>query len=1085
MSTSLSVVANRGLLLPVYGVTADTISSASSITQAGPLAGVPVAQQVTEATLQTAGTQAANTRMIIKCQDSGMPITDGGMRYLWRYNTDASDAWRGDGMATWKGVSQFEALDYTTTANRWRFPDVMTLQNDTLVCVAIRGQQDVVVWYKAKDGTSWSSVVLYSFASTSAELTACVTQLPSGRVLAFYGDCTNIISSYSDDNGATWTVSTHVTGTDVGTSLPTHPTTHTTKRMRVAYAAGSLCLMLHVLDGDAAQNRDRLYQYASQTLGSTWDYVAVTTGYQAAYAAATDADQNSRGWPELVVLNDKVVVFYVKAQNTTAMGAVGAYKRVIGSPYQSMQGVSEQPVWIGSSVALGTVNATGYIGDSDLAVSLDQTGELLFLARNFSANQSLRMAISTLGVNVSTSDVAWSDVANFHDSAKAIKGFALTHQMGRAVMLHGFKSDTDNHDDSLLATYIGGYTSLMVHPTVGNACIYMPFFEPDAVAADWTKTTTATPTMALSGAELNITLNSLGEQVTWTNAVSDAATKVYIHGHATSSGATSGAFIRARYASGATSYSVKVLFSDQSVVISDDNGGNLYTGGAAIKAAANTGIQLLLVVTSAGTARVWWRAADLSVKSDADQLWTDLGTFSGLTNGGASTQVAQFGASSSAIALHNVSAYIKTVAVTGYSTTLFNSSNPTSLPGRLLTSDLQYVDLGLDLRANAGPAMYGDLWYIDTRYTYGVVNVHSEVSPSPRTVWRTTGTTAQDLRWDLPEAEAYYEPSRVFSIALCGINWRTAVLYGWTGAAWTKIVDIDSAYGQNGLKFTRTGTALTGVYGGLLGSDSDHYYTFGTLAGSHVRITDSSGPTTVTRTIRANTEGGIGKATKFQTVMQLDDAQSTDPTGAGATDSMDILSRNVLVVCNSIQNQYTKFRLQIPSQDTAEGYFETGSIIIGTLAVFGQQYSRGRAVEAQQNTIVTTAINGTRRSLNKGPERRAVEFAWVDGVNTIQLFASTIDPDYIQYGAPTAARADAAYKVAGIVRELRGADTPVCYVPYLPQFTAFLGAQFTQTNMDQWFMGRVMSDVRIESIVGNENAGELVQVATVTIEEEV
>jgi hypothetical protein len=28
-----------------------------------------------------------------------------------------------------------------------------------------------------------------------------------------------------------------------------------------------------------------------------------------------------------------------------------------------------------------------------------------------------------------------------------------------------------------------------------------------------------------------------------------------------------------------------------------------------------------------------------------------------------------------------------------------------------------------------------------------------------------------------------------------------------------------------------------------------------------------------------------------------------------------------------------KFRLQIPSQDTAEGYFETGSIIIGTLAV--------------------------------------------------------------------------------------------------------------------------------------------------------
>lgn len=1084
MSTSLTVKANRGLLLPVYGVTASTISSASTITQAGPLAGVPVAQQVTEATLQTSGTQATNTRMVIRCQDSGMPITDGGMRYVWKYNTDGSDAWRGDGSPTVKGISQLEALDYTTTATRWRFPDVMTLQNDTLVCVAIRGQQNVVAWYKAKDGTAWTSVVLYSFAATSAELTACVTQLPSGRVLAFYGDCTNIISSYSDDNGATWTVSTHVTGTDVGTSLPTHPTTHTTKRMRVAYANGALSLILHVLDGDAAQSRDRLYQYASQTLGSTWDYVATTTGYVAAYNAATDADQNSRGWHDLVVLNDKVLLFYVKAQNTTAMGAAGVYKRVIGSPYQSMQGVSEQPVWTGSSIAVGTVNATGYIGDSDLAVSMDETGEIGFLIRNFSANQSLRMAISQFGMNVSTADVSFSNVADFHDSAKAIKGFATTYQMGRLVVLHNFKSDTDNHDDSLLATYIGGYTSLAYHPTAGNACIYMPFFLPDDVAADWTKTTTATPTMTLSGCDLNITLNALGEQVTYTNAVSDSTTKVYIHARATSDGTNSGAFVRARYASGANSYSVSILFSDASVLIRDDNAGVLYTGGAAIKNAANTGIQLLLVVTSTGTARVWWRAADLSVKSDADQLWNDLGTFAGLTNGGASTQVAQFGASSSGVVLNNVSAYVRTVSAAGYGSTLAASSNPSTLFGRLLTSDLQYVDQGLNLRAMAGPAMFGDLWYIDTRYQYGVVNVHSEVSPSPRTVWRTTGTTAQDLRWDLPEAEAYYEPSRVFGIALCGINWRTAVLYGWNGAAWVKIVDIDSAYGQSGMKFSRTGTSLTGVYGGLLGNDSDHYYTFGTLAGSHVRLT-TAGPTTVTRTIRANTEGGIGKATTFQAVMQLDDAQSTDPTGGGITDSMDILSRNVLVVCNSIQNSYTKFRLQIPSQDTAEGYFETGSILIGTLAVFGQQYSRGRAVEAQQNTIVTTAINGTRRSLNKGPERRAVEFAWVDGVNTIQLYTSTIDPDYVIYGAPTAARADAAYKVAGIVRELKGADTPVCYVPYLPQFTAFLGDQFTQTNMDQWFMGRVMSDVRVESIVGSENAGELVQVATVTIEEEV
>jgi len=38
---------------------------------------------------------------------------------------------------------------------------------------------------------------------------------------------------------------------------------------------------------------------------------------------------------------------------------------------------------------------------------------------------------------------------DFNDIAKYIKNYACVHQLGRLVMVHGFSSDTDNHDFSL------------------------------------------------------------------------------------------------------------------------------------------------------------------------------------------------------------------------------------------------------------------------------------------------------------------------------------------------------------------------------------------------------------------------------------------------------------------------------------------------------------------------------------------------------------------------------------------------------------------------------------------------------------
>lgn len=1080
MSTQITKTA-RGLLLPIHGVDSTTLYAASSITQAGPKPGVPVAQQPTEMVMEASGAQAAGTTMQVKCQQSGMPRVDGGGRFAWKYSTDSATQFRADGSPGHKGISGFGALDYTVTANRWHYPNAIRLANDTMLVLATRGQDTIVAWTKAPDAASWTSSVLYSYASTSSEIMACGLQLPNGRILAFFGDATNIISSYSDDNGATWTISTHVSS-DVGVELVNYPTSRTTKRMRCAYLNGQILLIIHTLDGDAAESRDRLYQYASATLGATWDYVDTTTGYVAPYVAATDADQNTRGFHDIVVIGGQAMVCYLKGQQQTSFGEGGLYNVVLGSAYQQIRTAFETPMF--RNIARDLANITvGVITVGDLVASVDETGMLVFLAKDGANNQAMLYAESTRGLATSTDDVTFYELGDLADANKYYNEFAGAHQMGRLVVAHGFKSNTDNHDNSLLVTYVGGYSSLQRHPTTGCTALYAPFYLPEAIAGTWTRTNAVTPTVALASGALNIVCNAINESVTW-----EAATvlygKVYIDAKCTSTGVASGAFIRARFWDGVSSYSVKVKFSQLGFVVSDDNGGVLATSAAAA-AVAGSGIQIMLAVGS-GYCRVWWRASDLAVKSDADQLWQDLGTFAGLVNGGASTSVAQFGADSSAVLLHTHTTDVKTVSTGGTSVIDdLTQTNPVSLFGRCLASTPQYVDGGLRLRAAAGPGFYGDLWYIPAAYTYGAENVCTDVSPSPSTTWRTVSNTAQNLRFDLPEVEKYYEPSRVFALALFNINYRTAYLDGWNGAGWVRILDVNSAFNQSGVRFSRTGTTLTGVYGSGAVAGTN-WFTYNSLAGSHVRMTDASTAITVTRRIRSNTEGGFGSACKMQCVLQLDDVDVTDPDGADVADTMEILSKNVLTLCTSISPGFTQFRLNIPSQLIAETYFETGTMVAGTLAVFGTQYSRGRAVATTQNTQLTTARNGSRVSVNLGPARRAVEFAWVDGINTMSLFTAAPDPDYINFaGVPTAAPADTAYKVAGIVDEAKGSDHLMVYVPYIEQYTAFLGAQLNITDMNQFFLCRAVSDVRVESIIGNEKSNELVQVATVTLEEEV
>jgi hypothetical protein len=79
--------------------------------------------------------------------------------------------------------------------------------------------------------------------------------------------------------------------------------------------------------------------------------------------------------------------------------------------------------------------------------------------------------------------------------------------------------------------------------------------------------------------------------------------------------------------------------------------------------------------------------------------------------------------------------------------------------------------------------------------------------------------------------------------------------------------------------------------------------------------------------------------------------------------------------------------------------------------------------------------------------------------------------------------------VDGLVRELYGSATPVVYLPWIELQT--LGTVWTASHPDLMMYGRIVSDVSVETVQGEEWVGageangEVVRTSTIRLEEEV
>jgi len=190
-----------------------------------------------------------------------------------------------------------------------------------------------------------------------------------------------------------------------------------------------------------------------------------------------------------------------------------------------------------------------------------------------------------------------------------------------------------------------------------------------------------------------------------------------------------------------------------------------------------------------------------------------------------------------------------------------------------------------------------------------------------------------------------------------------------------------------------------------------------------------------------------------------------------------------------------KIRLRIPAQTTYEGYLEIGTAVIGSVAVFGRQHSRGSMRSIAPNTEISTQRSGTRRASVHGKSRRSAEMSWADSVDIAELQSAAPAPDYMStmFGSlgTDPHRAHAAFNdgptlIRGVLERLDGASVPVVYLPRIPATDFDSGVVTTKiADRNRMLMGRIVSTkYRVENVIGDDGFDEVVTGTTIRIDEE-
>jgi len=1062
----------QGLLIPDVRLDAAALWSAqSTFNQANPKPGIPVPGQATSLTLQATGAQAAAKDYTVEAVRGGrLPGASqsvNGAGYAYKSTAEADTLLRGHD--TYTMAHRFEFIEHSVTAI-WS-PHAITLANGRAICcyTAEESSTDrIKVTYRDLTDASWTTLEVedtdlqYSITdATDDSPSPTMVQLPSGRVLLFWADKSNQVNMHwSDDNGATWS--------DGPRGVLATATANSQIRLRACYHEGSILLFVDTVTGSTPT----LYQYASDDLGHTFTQIGSDASTLGGACASTDFG---------------IVVAWRDLATGTGEYAVLGNAWVLFSSAGSLA-TDSMPRWASVGVG-GRHNIAGdFVVDDDGTIwwfSMYLINVRAMYSRdpiNQGFTEAETPASNERGPFRPTDNGATGETSAWCIQAGTVRWFGNYHTATSGLIALGVMS-------------IGGY-STQTMPSHGKSrkladqasCghCYIPIELPAnyGLVPVWTATGAATQTLTSTGLRVQTTgADTRAYEFTPTGTLQEGL-ECILNVQVDDGGDVSSddVAMRVRLDDGTNGYDVSIRLTTTQIRLYD----NVATADiATVSVNTTAGLQIKFSMdcsaTPTGRVKAWYRIPALA---DLDKSWTAIGSSTSLSdNSGASgSHMVKFGHIAAATADSRWAlVWLSYDDYLGNNPAGLGVATKTDLHPRLFSASATRVGTSSEVKITAigGPAWQGDTWTIATRYEYEWQRMLPAVSASPRVRWRSTDETAQSIALYLDttlQGTAESMPGNdLIAIGLFGINWRLGKLqrYDVGTAAWVDLVTLDAASGMSTIHYQRRGQTVIPSAGTQ--SDEPYLY-FDEMAGGTFKFNG-----TYFRKIAAHSEGAWTSNSRKLCTMSLTGVDDNEPASGLAGE---IWAPNMVCMVNLLGERGSSYRLVIDAQTTADGYFEIGNIVLGSVAFLGHQYSWGRVSELASGTEVTVTRDRISRSVVRSPSRRMVELAWTDGVDMSQASGATPDPDYIRAttsvgGEPVASPADTPLKLDGLYAYLDGAHRPMVYLPSIQKNTD------TQVfnRKHQMMLCRQESPLRIETVQGNEGTDEVARVATVTLGE--
>ena len=1114
MGTEITKNHFQGLLLGDEGISNDTLKAKgagatdSDYTQAGSYPGTPVPAVDTYMALEASGDQAQDGQLEVVTLRAGHPGPE-------KAGLGFRDVKGGDTASMIKGQDPYVAItgwnpvSWTAVApSSNNTLDVLKLQSGKLMLTGITDAADVPKIYVFNPETDvWAAVTNPGIPAETSFLPTSLVQLPSGRVLLFAQSANPVqMDVYrTDAEGQTWTP--HAYG---ALQTNVYSSGYTNKRYCSAYNNGQILLI--VWTRNATGPILDMAQYASDDNGGSFQQV------DASFYTSTGAGRQV-WWPQVTAIPGGG--FVVATWEYT--GAQYAYHvRKLYSAFQAASAVTGDTI-----TALQGVNLS--VG---LTTWTDEDQILYILASDLNGagtERYYRLFHSLDGGE--TWDLYNYNAWGVPNVTEYLQDFDVASTGGRAILVSRFVAAAGSYDGQSVASIpLGGFSShtvpLLDEPTsyktfstvqyVGHGSrsasiltglTYIPIATPDAMG--WTLSGGAGGTGTLTAAgqfQIDTTPAGAVTRYYYTQYAYDEEelfSEFALQVDSGGSQVTDDCSVRLQLSDGATYGHIIILrFNTAGFAVFDlAAGANVFTQALDMTSMRHIRVAMESPTahTNAGRVRVWY-ADDEHIRD-----WVEAGGSSTVnSDAGASglrdrmewgcraatnTIVCQWEAPvgyemNSGPASARFTWNERSDGV--YASTWANPDDirPFSAPTAplLLKNDTK-------IRAISGPTKIGDSWDIQPGYTYPISAIDSNLNPSPREPWRsTTDAATVDIVWDTETLyNNGYMDNSTLGLALVNCNFKTAVLEGWTGAAWVNIGSINTAEGYAALKFARKGRRIKPD--STQATKGTRYLWFEDHVGDTVDLGASGGEgDNRYHKIAHNTEGawrGLGVTTKTPTITLATDYLDGAEV---ATGTMDIWRRDVLLIVHGYVQAYDQFKLRIAAQDTADGHFQIGTLLFGSLAIFGKNHSLGYSTLRSPSVEIVETTGRKRSSRLLGPRRREYELSWTDTiVDNTNVEIDDPNPDYVAGqvgGLPIATPYDTIRVVEGVLDRIEHRK-PIVLCRYIPQSTS--GGGLTHQILDRrlWMLCRAPNPLNTTAILGTEGVDEAEQLDTVTFIEEV